>query len=305
MNQSNINLDMKALEKKYSKPINNRNISNVGTKAVRNMRKNAKINNGTNKRVNNTRKNNTIKNKNKNKNNKGKNNTRKNKQQAQSKTTSEQSNSNGGLSSIITILLQLLLVSLVLYFLYQIYIFYDTPCIYRKDFTQFMLDGFDSPCEFRKHAPKPNPLIGEKEVFNISDQKYTFEQAKCKCKAYGAELASYDQIVKAYNKGAEWCNYGWSKGKQAYYPSQDDCSHKDGDKKKKCGKPGINGGKFPEKMKFGANCYGIKPKGEIVRKITPKCKVEDNFCKLPKNFRSASKLDSDTISPFNPKKYHE
>jgi hypothetical protein len=302
MSESNINLNMKALENKYSKPINQRNISNVGTKAVRNMRKNAKINNGTNKRVNNTRKNNTRKNKNKN--NTAKNNTRKNKPQAQAQaqSTSEQSNSTGGLSSIITILLQLLLVSLIIYFIYQIYIYYDTPCIFRKDFTQFVLDGFDSPCEFRKHPPKPNPLIGEKEVFNISNQKYTYEQAKCKCKAYGAELASYNQIVKAYNKGAEWCNYGWSKGQKAYYPTQA-CPHKR--KKDHCGKPGINGGNFPAEMKFGVNCYGIKPKGEIVRKITPKCKVKDNFCKLPKNYGAASKLDNDDISPFNSEKYHQ
>ena len=291
MSESNINLDMKALENKYSKPINQRNISNVGTKAIQNMRKNAKINNGTNKGANNTRKNNT--------------NTRKNKPQAE--IASKESNSNGRLSSIITILLQLLLVSLIIYFIYQIYIYYDTPCIFRKDFTQFVLDGFDSPCEFRKDPPKPNPLIGKKEVFNISNQKYTYEQAKCKCKAYGGELASYNQIVKAYNKGAEWCNYGWSKGQKAYYPSQEKCSHKDGekDKKKHCGKPGINGGNFPAEMKFGVNCYGIKPKGEIVRKITPKCKVKDNFCKLPKNYAAASKLDNDDISPFNPDKYHE
>ena len=302
MSQLNINLDMKALEKKYSKPINNRNISNVGTKAVRNMRKNAKINN-RNTKVNNTKVNNTKKNtNNKRVNNTKVNNTRKNKPQAQSQSTSEQSKSNGGLSSIITILLQLLLVSLIIYFIYQIYIYYDTPCIFRKDFTQFVLDGFDSPCEFRKDPPKPNPLIGEKEVFNISNQKYTYEQAKCKCKAYGAELASYNQIVKAYNKGAEWCNYGWSKGQKAYYPTQA-CPHKR--KKDHCGKPGINGGNFPAEMKFGVNCYGIKPKGEIVRKITPTCKVKDNFCKLPKNYAAASKLDNDDISPFNSDKYHE
>jgi len=286
MSQSNINLDMKALKNKYSKSINQRNISNVGTKAIQNMRKNAKINNGTNKGANNTRKNNT--------------NTRKNKPQAE--IASKESNSNGRLSSIITILLQLLLVSLIIYFIYQIYIYYDTPCIFRKDFTQFVLDGFDSPCEFRKDPPKPNPLIGKKEVFNISNQKYTYEQAKCKCKAYGGELASYNQIVKAYNKGAEWCNYGWSKGQKAYYPTQA-CPHKR--KKDHCGKPGINGGNFPAEMKFGVNCYGIKPKGEIVRKITPKCKVKDNFCKLPKNYAAASKLDNDDISPFNPDKYHE
>jgi hypothetical protein len=285
MSESNINLNMKALQNKYSKPINKRNITNVGTKAIRNMRKNAKLNNRNNKRVNNSKKN-----------------TNRNFKKVSNINKSEQISNNSSITNIIDILIKLLLVLIVLYFVYQIYIYYDTPCIYRKDFTQFMLDGFDSPCEFRKHPPKPNPLIGKKEVFNISDQKYTYEQAKCKCKAYGAELASYNQIVKAYNKGAEWCNYGWSKGQKAYYPTQA-CPHKR--KKDHCGKPGINGGNFPAEMKFGVNCYGIKPKGEIVRKITPKCKVEDNFCKLPRNYRAASKLDSDDISPFNETQWNQ
>lgn len=285
MSESNINLNMKALQNKYSKPINKRNITNVGTKAIRNMRKNAKLNNRNNKRVNNSKKN-----------------TNRNFKKVSNINKSEQISNNSSITNIIDILIKLLLVLIVLYFVYQIYIYYDTPCIYRKDFTQFMLDGFDSPCEFRKHPPKPNPLIGKKEVFNISDQKYTYEQAKCKCKAYGAELASYNQIVKAYNKGAEWCNYGWSKGQKAYYPTQA-CPHKR--KKDHCGKPGINGGNFPAEMKFGVNCYGIKPKGEIVRKITPKCKVKDNFCKLPKNYRAASKLDSDDISPFNETQWNQ
>ena len=285
MSESNINLNMKALQNKYSKPINKRNITNVGTKAIRNMRKNAKLNNRNNKRVNNSKKN-----------------TNRNVKKVSNINKSEQISNNSGITNVIDILIKLLLVLIVLYFVYQIYIYYDTPCIYRKDFTQFMLDGFDSPCEFRKHPPKPNPLIGKKEVFNISNQKYTYEQAKCKCKAYGAELASYNQIVKAYNKGAEWCNYGWSKGQKAYYPTQA-CPHKR--KKDHCGKPGINGGNFPAEMKFGVNCYGIKPKGEIVRKITPKCKVKDNFCKLPKNYAAASKLDNDDISPFNSEKYHQ
>ena len=40
------------------------------------------------------------------------------------------------------------------------------------------------------------------------DNYYDYENAKALCKAYGAELATYDQIEKAYNSGAEWCNYG-------------------------------------------------------------------------------------------------
>ena len=288
----NINKNIKNLKNKYSKPISNRNIlNNSGNTTTKKINTTKKTNNT---KTNNTRKTNT-------------NNVKTNKKVTN--TANAPTDDATGSSSILETLIMLALFLLVLYILYQVWVYYNTPCVFRKDFSQYMMDGFDSPCVFNKHPSEPvaKPLVGKKEVFNISDQVYTYEQAKCKCDAYGGKLATYSQIVDAYNKGAEWCNYGWSKGHKAYYPTQA-CSDKgktDKDKKEHCGKPGINGGYFPPSMKFGVNCYGIKPKGEIVRKITPKCKIEDNFCKLPKNFRSASKLDSDTISPFNPKKYHE
>ena len=56
--------------------------------------------------------------------------------------------------------------------------------------------------------------------FNITENIYTYNEAKDVCKLFNAELASYDQIKKAYEKGADWCNYGWSKGQNAYYPTQ-------------------------------------------------------------------------------------
>jgi hypothetical protein len=294
----NINKNIKNLKNKYSKPISNRNILN-------------NYGNTTTRKTNNTRTNNT------------RNNTRNNNVKTNKKVTNT-ANVNAkasnapvpvddatGSSSILETLIMLALFLLVLYFLYQVWVYYNTPCVFRKDFSQYMMDGFDSPCVFNKHPSEPvaKPLVGKKEVFNISDQVYTYEQAKCKCDAYGAKLATYSQIVDAYNKGAEWCNYGWSKGHKAYYPTQA-CTHKDKKhhgkhKKSHCGKPGINGGYFPPSMKFGVNCYGIKPKGEIVRKITPKCKVEDNFCKLPKNFRASNRLDRDNVSPFNKTQWHE
>ena len=40
------------------------------------------------------------------------------------------------------------------------------------------------------------------------------------CNAHDGELASYEQIEKAYNDGAEWCSYGWSKDVMALYPTQ-------------------------------------------------------------------------------------
>ena len=60
----------------------------------------------------------------------------------------------------------------------------------------------------------------EKQVFHVPSNIYTYDNAGALCNAYGAQLASYDQIEDAYNSGAEWCNYGWSKDQMAYYPTQ-------------------------------------------------------------------------------------
>ena len=60
----------------------------------------------------------------------------------------------------------------------------------------------------------------KKQVFNIPGNYYTYDNAKALCSAYGADLASYDQIEKAYNNGAEWCNYGWSANQLALFPTQ-------------------------------------------------------------------------------------
>lgn len=107
----------------------------------------------------------------------------------------------------------------------------------------------------------PNPL--EKEVFHIPDNKYSYEDAKAMCKAFNADLATYDQVNEAHKKGAEWCSYGWSKDQLALYPTQKQTY----DKLKTikghehdCGRPGINGGYIDNKnTRFGVNCYGYKP----------------------------------------------
>ena len=84
------------------------------------------------------------------------------------------------------------------------------------------------------------------------------------CKAFGAELATYDQVKEAWDKGADWCNYGWVKGQSAVYPTQEATYNKlqagPEDQRDACGVPGVNGGFFdnPE-LRFGVNCYGKKP----------------------------------------------
>jgi len=115
------------------------------------------------------------------------------------------------------------------------------------------------------YQPTPVPEIRfKKQVFNIPGNYYDYENAKALCTAYGSELASYDQIEKAYKNGGEWCNYGWSKDQMALFPTQqktyDNLQTIPGHKHD-CGRPGINGGYIANpNVRFGANCYGYKPK---------------------------------------------
>ena len=107
-------------------------------------------------------------------------------------------------------------------------------------------------------------LPSRKEVFNITQNKYSYSDSEPLCKAFGAELASYDQVKDAWRKGADWCNYGWVKGQSAVFPTQESTFNKlqsgPDDQRLSCGVPGINGGYFdnPE-LRFGVNCYGVKP----------------------------------------------
>jgi Extracellular link domain len=115
-----------------------------------------------------------------------------------------------------------------------------------------------------KLTPAPAPQVSGPEVFYVSDNKFTYEEAPYVCKAYNAELATYIQVEQAYNTGAEWCGYGWSAGGIALFPTQQaswEARQVDPDQKKRemCGRPGVNGGHFDPNMKFGVNCYGIKP----------------------------------------------
>jgi hypothetical protein len=104
---------------------------------------------------------------------------------------------------------------------------------------------------------KPN------EVFNISNNLYTYEDAQSVCSVYGARLANYNEMEDAYNKGGEWCNYGWSDGQMAFFPTQKatwDKLQSDPKNKNKCGRPGVNGGYIANPYtRFGVNCFGQRP----------------------------------------------
>jgi hypothetical protein len=164
---------------------------------------------------------------------------------------------------------------------------------------------------------KQNTLIERDEVFNISNNLYTYDDAQNVCSAFGARLASYDEIEDAYNKGADWCNYGWSDNQMAFFPTQKNTwkkLQKNPKNKNNCGRPGVNGGYMANpNIKFGVNCFGKKPKATQsdldlmnARKnqITPKTESEIETERKVKFWKeNADKLLS--INPHNEKKWSE
>jgi hypothetical protein len=148
----------------------------------------------------------------------------------------------------------------------------------------------------------------KKQVFNIPGNYYTYENAKAVCQAYGAELATYDQIEKAYNNGAEWCNYGWSNNQLALFPTQKQTYERlqtIPEHQNDCGRPGINGGYIANpKIKFGVNCYGNKPKitaeeDELMKISSPYPQTAKDLAFQKRVDFWKNKVDEILVSPFN------
>jgi len=159
------------------------------------------------------------------------------------------------------------------------------------------------------NTPTPIPEIPIiEEVFNIPGNYYSYNDSKAICDAYGAKLATYEQVENAYNSGAEWCNYGWSEGQMALYPTQkstfDQLQNIKGHEHD-CGRPGINGGYIAnQEVKFGINCYGHKPKITNEEKYLmdnsspyPQTVYESAFQKKVDYWKDH--VDDILVSPFN------
>lgn len=153
----------------------------------------------------------------------------------------------------------------------------------------------------------PSIDLGRKEVFNVSRNIYTYNDASAVCSAMDSELATYDQVKAAFDNGADWCNYGWVKGQMAVYPTQKETFEKlqkgPAANRNACGKVGINGGYFdnPE-LRFGVNCYGKRPskstneleQGGVQLPANPE---EIEYDKKVQKFRE--QLATTTVLPFN------
>jgi hypothetical protein len=148
----------------------------------------------------------------------------------------------------------------------------------------------------------------KKQVFNIPGNYYDYDNAKAVCQAYGANLATYDQIEKAYGSGAEWCNYGWSADQLALFPTQKktyDRLQTIPGHENDCGRTGVNGGYIANpNIKFGINCYGNKPKitseeDDLMKTATPYPETAKDLAFQKRIDFWKNKVDEILVSPFN------
>ena len=129
-------------------------------------------------------------------------------------------------------------------------------------------------------APVPEIKL-KKQVFHIPNNTFTYNNAKALCDAYGARLANYNEVEKAYRNGAEWCSYGWTQDQMALFPTQ----KKTWDK-------------------FGATCYGYRPKiteeeAELMENtpIYPKSMTDIRFNKQVDYWKQ--RIPNILVAPFN------
>jgi len=168
--------------------------------------------------------------------------------------------STGSVLAVLVLWISIAMITLVLWY----YEFIDL-----SNYSSVMMPKKEEPAAA---APDPadattgtGPMVGS-EVFHVSDSQFTYADAPAVCAAYGAELATLEQIIDTYNNGGEWCGYGWSQGGFALYPTQKATwnalqAEPDTAKRTGCGRPGVNGGYFDPNTKFGVNCFGFKPEG--------------------------------------------
>lgn len=150
-----------------------------------------------------------------------------------------------------------------------------------------------------KRLTVPEIHSEKNEVFHVADRKFNYEEAKDVCQQYGARLANYDELVHHYQHGGEFCNHGWSENQLALYPTSkstwQQLQNSNPRFKDICGHYGINGGKFPKHMKFGANCYGKrppKPDSEFIYPSIPTYRTQ-------KEKRKRKQFKDVIVVPFN------
>jgi hypothetical protein len=188
----------------------------------------------------------------------------------------------------------------------------------KTDSSNNRLDSSRNSVDFSRNSvdiSNNNTKPKKPEVFNIANSLYTYDDAQVVCKAYGARLATVDELNEAYDEGADWCVSSWSADRQVLFPTQrstyDRLQNIKG-AENNCGRTGVNGGRVEDtSMRFGINCYGIKPDpssadklrlNEIQTKVIPKSKEEvilDAKLEYWKNNKDMYSI----LNPFNTDKW--
>jgi len=222
------------------------------------------------------------------------------------------SSTNDG-SNIIGVIIISILVILILVNAFQYFFSINVTAYINGLFTP--TTTVDIVVDQSTYKPVTVPEIKfRKQVFNVPGNNYNYENAKAICNAYGSNLATYKQIEDAYENGAEWCNYGWSQGQMALFPTQQQTYDKlqtiDGHNHD-CGRPGINGGYIanPE-VKFGVNCYGYKPKineeeEELMKTSSPYPETTKDLAFQKRVDYWKNNIDDVLVSPFNNNRWSE
>jgi len=229
-------------------------------------------------------------------------------------SSSSSSSSSGSSSGVIGIIIVVILVVLILVNAFQYFFSINLTAYVKGLFTPDTQVNLvvDSTTTTKETTTTEDDRLDStsriKQVFNIPGNYYNYENAKALCKAYDSELATYDQVEKAYSNGAEWCNYGWSANQMALFPTQKQTyntlqtikGHEND-----CGRPGINGGYMANpRIRFGVNCYGFKPsitskEEELMQTSTPYPETrQDKIFQKRVDFWK-DKIDQILISPFN------
>ena len=161
----------------------------------------------------------------------------------------------------------------------------------------FGVDITTTLSDFFTNNPKINVNVTDlgirSEVFHIPGNHYVY----------------HDEVEESYKKGGEWCSYGWSEGQMALFPTQKDTwnnlQSKEGHEND-CGRPGINGGFIDNPaVRFGANCYGVKPRMTETEKelMEEEQNREEKIIDERADFYK-DKLSNVLVSPFNSDKWN-
>lgn len=165
----------------------------------------------------------------------------------------------------------------------------------------------------KKHNKQKDNPVKTPEVFQVSNNLFTYDSAQEVCKAYDGRLATYQDMDNAYKSGADWCTYGWAQDQYVFFPTQQqkyDKLRKIPGHENDCGHPGVNGGYVKDKTKlFGATCYGIKPDATddelLLMKVMPTDPVTESDKSMEEklSYWKANKSNL-LLFPFNGDKWH-